>query len=87
MSAPRDEEVPLGVESAWPATTARAPGAPRPLLRASIALAVFLLGAVGAARLAETVWRDARHWLSPVLTSITPQRDQPDRGGERASQG
>ncbi|HEY5635998.1 MAG TPA: hypothetical protein VIS77_03790 [Burkholderiales bacterium] len=87
MSAPRAEEVPLGVECAWPATPVRTPVAPRPLLRASIALAVFLLGAVGAARLAETVWRDARHWLSPALTSITPSRDQPDRGGERASQG
>ncbi|MDA0226452.1 MAG: hypothetical protein O2975_10120 [Proteobacteria bacterium] len=85
MSAPQHDEVPLGVECAWPVTRVHAPFGAR--LRLSLAITAFLLGAVGAARLGDTLWREARAWLTPALNALAPSYTQPDRGGERASRG
>lgn len=89
MSAREADEAALGVECAWPATTVHMrPGPRRALsLRAWLALAVFVAAALGALGAGETVWREARAWLTPALTSVAPSPEQPDRGGERASQG
>jgi len=85
VNTPQHDEVPLGVECAWPVTRAHAPFRQR--LRLSLAIAAFLLGALGAARLGDTLWRAARAWLTPALSALAPAQTQPDRGGERASRG